>query len=49
LLQSTGCLECIGVDVTIEEMGGLANLKRWLARRHGGMTARARGTHDEVY
>jgi SpoVK/Ycf46/Vps4 family AAA+-type ATPase len=42
LLQSTGCLESISVDVAIEEMGGLDNLKRWLTRRHGGMTARAR-------
>jgi SpoVK/Ycf46/Vps4 family AAA+-type ATPase len=42
LLQSTGCLESIAVDVSLEEMGGLANLKRWLAKRRGGMYDRAR-------
>jgi hypothetical protein len=42
LLQSTGCLESISVDVAIEEMGGLDNLKGWLGRRRSGMTARAR-------
>lgn len=42
LLQSAGCLEAITVNVSAEEIGGLANLKRWLARRRGGMTAKAR-------
>ncbi len=41
LLQSTGCLESIAVDVSLDEMGGLSNLKRWLAKRRGGMYDRA--------
>lgn len=42
LLQSAGCLEAINVNVQIEELGGLDNLKRWLARRRGGLTAKAK-------
>jgi hypothetical protein len=42
LLQSAGCLESITADVSVDEMGGLDNLKRWLVRRRGGMSARAR-------
>jgi SpoVK/Ycf46/Vps4 family AAA+-type ATPase len=42
LLQSTGCLESVTVNVSVDEVGGLDNLKRWLARRRGGMTSRAR-------
>lgn len=42
LLQSTGCLESISVDVSLDEIGGLENLKRWLARRRGGMYEKAR-------
>ena len=38
LLQSTGCLESIAVDMSLDEIGGLDNLKRWLAKRRGGMT-----------
>src|SRR5262249_36628735 len=42
LLQSAGCLDSINVNVTVDEIGGLDNLKRWLARRRGGMTSKAR-------
>src|SRR5438105_2655929 len=42
LLQSAGCLEAISVNVDPHEIGGLDNLKRWLAQRRGGMTAKAR-------
>jgi SpoVK/Ycf46/Vps4 family AAA+-type ATPase len=42
LLQSTGCLESISVNVAPEEIGGLDNLKRWLQRRRRGFTAEAR-------
>jgi AAA+ superfamily predicted ATPase len=42
LLQASGCLEAIAVNVAVDEIGGLDNLKRWLAQRRDGMTARAR-------
>ncbi len=42
LLQTSGCLESIPVNVEVDEIGGLDNLKRWLAQRRGGMTSRAR-------
>jgi hypothetical protein len=42
LLQGTGCLESVGVNFTVGEVGGLAALKKWLAVRRGGMTADAR-------
>jgi ATP-dependent 26S proteasome regulatory subunit len=42
LLQATGCLESISVDVALDEMGGMDNLKRWLCKRREGMSARAR-------
>lgn len=42
LLQTAGCLETINVDVQVDEIGGLDNLKRWLAKRRGGMTSGAR-------
>ena len=35
LLKSAGCLEAIGVNVAVDEIGGLDNLKRWLAKRRG--------------
>jgi SpoVK/Ycf46/Vps4 family AAA+-type ATPase len=41
-LQSTGCLESVAVNVAVDEIGGLARLKKWLARRRGGMTPQAR-------
>ena len=42
LLQGTGCLESVSVNFAVEEVGGLATLKKWLAVRRGGMTAEAR-------
>ena len=42
LLKSAGCLEAIAVNVAVDEIGGLDNLKRWLAKRRGATTARAR-------
>jgi len=42
LLQSAGCLEAVTVNVTVDQIGGLDNLKRWLARRRGGLTNKAR-------
>jgi SpoVK/Ycf46/Vps4 family AAA+-type ATPase len=42
LLQTAGCLETINVDLQVSDIGGLDNLKRWLARRRDGMTSRAR-------
>jgi AAA+ superfamily predicted ATPase len=42
LLGSTGCLESIAVDVNADDIGGLENLKAWLAQRRGGFTSKAR-------
>jgi ATP-dependent 26S proteasome regulatory subunit len=42
LLESAGCLESISVNVQPDEIGGLDNLKKWLKRRRGGMTGKAR-------
>lgn len=42
LLESAGSLESISVNVRPEEIGGLDNLKKWLKRRRGGMTTKAR-------
>lgn len=42
LLRSTGCLETINANVSPDEIGGLANLKGWLARRRGGLTSKGR-------
>jgi len=42
LLKSAGCLETIAVNVSPDEIGGLDNLKLWLAKRRGATTARAR-------
>jgi len=41
-LGTLGCLESIVADVPPEDIGGLANLKRWLNLRRGGFTGRAR-------
>jgi ATP-dependent 26S proteasome regulatory subunit len=41
-LQSSGCLESILVDVEIEQVGGFANLKRWLKQRRNGFSEAAR-------
>jgi SpoVK/Ycf46/Vps4 family AAA+-type ATPase len=42
LLRAAGCLDSINVNVTADEIGGLANLKRWLAKRRGGLSKGAR-------
>ncbi len=42
LLEGSGCLESIAVNVSVEEIGGLAGLKAWLALRREGMGARAK-------
>jgi SpoVK/Ycf46/Vps4 family AAA+-type ATPase len=42
LLKSAGCLETIAVNVSPDDIGGLDNLKLWLAKRRGATTARAR-------
>lgn len=42
ILQATGCLESITVNLAVDEIGGLTNLKRWLAKRRGGLTPQAR-------
>jgi len=41
-LGTMGCLESIMADVGPEDIGGLRNLKEWLALRRGGFTSRAR-------
>jgi AAA+ superfamily predicted ATPase len=41
-LGTMGCLESIMADVAPEDIGGLSNLKAWLAQRRGGFTHRAR-------
>lgn len=42
LLGSTGCLESIAADFSVDDIGGLDNLKRWLSRRRDGFSRRAR-------
>lgn len=42
LLGQTGCLESIAADFSPEDIGGLDNLKRWLAVRRGGFSEEAR-------
>ena len=38
VLSSSGCLESIGVDFDVSDVGGLSNLKRWLSQRRGGFS-----------
>lgn len=42
LLKSAGCLDAITVNVAVNEIGGLDNLKTWLAKRRDATTTRAR-------
>ncbi len=42
LLEGSGCLESIAVNVSIDEIGGFNGLKSWLALRREGMGVRAR-------
>jgi ATP-dependent 26S proteasome regulatory subunit len=42
ILASTGCLESIATDASVDDIGGLENLKAWLRHRRGGFSDRAR-------
>lgn len=42
ILRAGGVLEYVPVESSLGEVGGLENLKRWLARRRGGLTPEAR-------
>lgn len=42
LLGTTGCLESIAADFSIDDIGGLENLKSWLQKRRGGFSREAR-------
>jgi len=42
LLGSTGCLESVSAEISTDQIGGLENLKAWLARRRGGFSRQAR-------
>ena len=42
LLGSMGCLESIAADFSVDDIGGLRNLKAWLKQRRRGFTANAR-------
>ena len=41
LLGSMGSLEDIAVDFSVDDIGGLRNLKRWLRQRRGGFSRQA--------
>ncbi len=41
LLGSMGSLEDIAVDFSVDDIGGLRNLKGWLRQRHGGFSRQA--------
>jgi len=42
LLSASGCLESIAADFSPDDIGGLPNLKAWLAQRRGGLTTKAK-------
>lgn len=42
LLESSGSLESVSIDFSIDEVGGLKGLKAWLKQRRGGFTDDAR-------
>jgi len=42
LLGTTGCLESIAADFSVDDIGGLDNLKAWLRKRRGGFSREAR-------
>jgi len=42
LLGNAGCLESIGADIRLEDVGGLDNLKSWLKQRRGCYSRKAR-------
>ncbi|NLS97257.1 MAG: AAA family ATPase [Planctomycetaceae bacterium] len=41
-LSTQGCLETMVADIAPEDIGGLANLKKWLNQRRGGFSPAAR-------
>jgi len=41
LLGNRGCLEAIAADFSVDDIGGLSNLKSWLRQRRGGFTRQA--------
>ncbi|QDT63530.1 AAA family ATPase [Calycomorphotria hydatis] len=41
LLGTTGCLESIAADFSPEDIGGLSNLKKWLAKRRDAFSKEA--------
>ena len=41
LLGTTGCLESIAADFSVDDIGGLSNLKGWLRQRRDGFTREA--------
>lgn len=41
LLGNRGCLEAIAADFSVDDIGGLGNLKKWLSQRRGGFTRQA--------
>jgi SpoVK/Ycf46/Vps4 family AAA+-type ATPase len=42
VVRKSGLLEYTAADSTLADVGGLDSLKRWLARRHGAFSERAR-------
>lgn len=42
LLGSAGCLESIAADFSLDDVGGLENLKSWLKQRRDGYSKKAR-------
>lgn len=42
MLESSGSLESMTIDFDIDEVGGLKGLKRWLVKRRGAFSDRAR-------
>lgn len=42
VLGSSGCLESIAADFSMEDIGGLDNLKAWLRQRRDGFSKKAR-------
>lgn len=42
VLGASGCLESVAIDFTMDDVGGLENLKAWLRQRRDGFSKRAR-------
>ena len=45
IVKKTGVLEFVQTDLGIDDIGGLENLKKWLAKRNGAWQERAREYH----